>query len=177
MARKAKPHHNHRPVEPKYTLEELQELTGVSPRTLRKYTSLGLLPRHVGGGRSSRYGEVHLSLLLAIDKLRHEEGVRDLGELRARLDAMNDEALDAYTSEGNDEADDEPDTEPGADPGEDDTTVALPSIAPHLRSATEAVRFTRHELVPGLELHLREDATEEARHLAEALLALARPRR
>jgi DNA-binding transcriptional MerR regulator len=176
VARKPDKHRNGRPIEGKYTLDELRELTGVSPRTLGKYTTQGLLPRPVGGGRRSRYGEVHLLLLLAIAKL-HDEGIREIDGLRARLDAMNDEELDAYTRDGDGGEEDEPDTQPNAGPSDDDTTVALPSIAPHLRSAADAVRYTRHELVPGLELHLREDATDETRHLAEALLALARPRR
>jgi DNA-binding transcriptional MerR regulator len=176
VGRKSKEQRNGRPIEPKYTLGELQELTGVSARTLGKYTSLGLVPRPVGGGRRARYGEVHLLLLLAIDKL-HTEGVREIDELRARLDAMSDEDLDAYTTSEGDGAGKAANGRGGVirDLGDDDTTVALPTFAAGAEGgAPTPVRFTRHELAPGLELHLRDDAPDGTRLLAEAIVALSR---
>jgi DNA-binding transcriptional MerR regulator len=57
------------------TIQELSDLTGFEPRTIRHYIERGLLPGSHGRGRGAGYGPEHL------DRLRFIEAVRK----RARL--------------------------------------------------------------------------------------------
>src|SRR5690606_21809637 len=63
-------------------------------RTIRYYTSLGLLDRPLEmQGRTALYGRRHLLQLVAIKRLQAEG--RSLGEIQAELAALDDRALQA----------------------------------------------------------------------------------
>lgn len=57
-------------VETTYTIQELADRTGVSPRTIHFYISQGLLPGVGRQGPSTRYPEAHLNALLFIRELQ-----------------------------------------------------------------------------------------------------------
>ena len=53
-----------------WTLAELSDETGLSPRTIRYYISRGLMDGPVVAGRGAIYGKEHLARLQAIQKLQ-----------------------------------------------------------------------------------------------------------
>ena len=66
--------------EPRYGLDELAELGGVSRRTVRYYIQEDLLPAPYGVGRGPHYGPEHLDALLRVRSL--QEAGRTLDEIR-----------------------------------------------------------------------------------------------
>ncbi|MDB4444045.1 MerR family transcriptional regulator [bacterium] len=61
--------------EKRYTIEELQELTGYSRRTIRYYVQEGLIDPPAGRGRGGFYFDSHLKRLLHIKSLQ-EQGLK-----------------------------------------------------------------------------------------------------
>jgi DNA-binding transcriptional MerR regulator len=66
-----------------YTIGELAELAGVTPRTIRYYTAEGLLPRPAPRGQYALYGQEHLLRLQLIARLK--AAYLPLGEIKARI--------------------------------------------------------------------------------------------
>jgi DNA-binding transcriptional MerR regulator len=66
--------------DPRYGIEELAELGGVSRRTVRFYIQEGVLPAPYGVGRGNHYGPEHLDALLRV-RTQQEAG-RTLDEIR-----------------------------------------------------------------------------------------------
>ncbi len=66
--------------DPRYGLDELAELGGVSRRTVRYYIQEDLLPAPYGVGRGPHYGPEHLDALLRVRSL--QEAGRTLDEIR-----------------------------------------------------------------------------------------------
>jgi DNA-binding transcriptional MerR regulator len=56
--------------EPRYTIDELVEKSGLSRRTIRYYVQEGLIPPPAGRGRGGFYNDSHLATLLKIQDLR-----------------------------------------------------------------------------------------------------------
>lgn len=56
----------------RFTLEELAEATGMTPRNVRAYQTRGLIPRPVREGRRSVYGPDHVRQIMAIQRARAE---------------------------------------------------------------------------------------------------------
>jgi DNA-binding transcriptional MerR regulator len=56
----------------RFTLEELAEATGMTPRNVRAYQTRGLIPRPVREGRRSVYGPDHVRQITAIQRARAE---------------------------------------------------------------------------------------------------------
>ena len=71
------------PAEPRYGIDELAELGGVSRRTVRYYIQEALLPTPLGVGRGRHYGPTHLDTLTRIKAM--QEAGRSLGEIRDAL--------------------------------------------------------------------------------------------
>lgn len=67
-----------------YSISELAALGDVSPRTVRYYVQLGVLPPPAGRGLGGKYGPQHLERLLRVRELQRE-GVR-LEQMAAFLD-------------------------------------------------------------------------------------------
>jgi len=74
-----------------YTIGELAEAAGVTPRTIRYYTAEGLLPPPDTRGRYARYGADHLLRLHLIARLK--EAYLPLGEIKARLAQLTAEQV------------------------------------------------------------------------------------
>lgn len=74
-----------RPTEPRFSLAELVESTGLSERTIRYYIQQGLVPGARGRGRSSYYTPDHLQQLTRVVDLR-DRGL-SIDEIREALAA------------------------------------------------------------------------------------------
>src|SRR4249920_2040348 len=72
--------------EPRYSLSELADLGGVTPRTVRYYLGQGLLPAVGPSGPGSKYGAMHLARLRLIRRLQADH--LPLAEIRRRLDDL-----------------------------------------------------------------------------------------
>jgi len=72
----------------RYTLTELADLAGVSPRTVRYYISQGLIAVDVAPGPGPKYDDSHLARLRLIKRLQAEH--LPLAEIRHRLEGLSD---------------------------------------------------------------------------------------
>src|SRR4051794_34998863 len=79
------------PDEERYTLTELADLAGVTPRTVRYYIGQGLLPSVGQSGPGAKYGDDHLARLRLIRRLQREH--LPLGEIRRRLEGLDDSEI------------------------------------------------------------------------------------
>lgn len=70
-----------------YTIAELAERAGVTPRTIRYYTAEGLLPAPDTRGRYALYSDEHLYRLQLIARLK--EAYLPLGEIKTQLDQLD----------------------------------------------------------------------------------------
>jgi DNA-binding transcriptional MerR regulator len=66
-----------------YTISQLADIAGVTPRTIRYYTAEGLLPRPDARGQYALYGQEHLLRLRLIGRLK--QAYLPLGEIKARI--------------------------------------------------------------------------------------------
>jgi DNA-binding transcriptional MerR regulator len=80
-----------------YTVGQLAEAAGVTPRTIRYYTAEELLPPPDSRGRYALYGEDHLLRLRLIARLKG--AYLPLGEIKARLDALSTGQVAALLAE------------------------------------------------------------------------------
>jgi DNA-binding transcriptional MerR regulator len=80
-----------------YTIGELAELAGVTPRTIRYYTAEGLLPRPEPRGQYALYGQEHLLRLQLIARLK--AAYLPLGEIKARIEYLDAEQIRALLDE------------------------------------------------------------------------------
>lgn len=85
------------PDDARYTLAELADLAGVTPRTVRYYLSQGLLPAVGVAGPGTKYDDRHLSRLRVIKRLQREH--LPLAEIRRRLEALDDAAVATLADE------------------------------------------------------------------------------
>jgi DNA-binding transcriptional MerR regulator len=83
-----------------YTIGQLAEIAGVTPRTIRYYTAEGLLPRPDARGQYALYGEEHLLRLQLIGRLK--ETYLPLGEIKARIENLDAEQIRALLDEQRD---------------------------------------------------------------------------
>jgi DNA-binding transcriptional MerR regulator len=83
-----------------YTIGQLAELAGVTPRTIRYYTAEGLLPRPDARGQYARYGEQHLLRLQLIAQLK--DAYLPLGEIKMRIENLGTEQIRALLDEQRD---------------------------------------------------------------------------
>lgn len=83
--------------ETRYTIGDLADAAGVTPRTIRYYTAEGLLPPPDARGRHALYGSEHLSRLLLIARLK--DAYLPLGEIKARLDQLTHGQVEALLDE------------------------------------------------------------------------------
>lgn len=74
-----------------YTIGELAEAIGVTPRTIRYYTGEGLLPPPDTRGRYALYGEEHALRLQLISRLK--DAYLPLTEIKARLEQLTIEQV------------------------------------------------------------------------------------
>ncbi len=76
------------PIHPQYTIGELASIAGVTPRTIRYYISVGLLPSPGQAGANTRYGEDILRRVRLIRQLQDQH--LPLAEIRSHIESMGD---------------------------------------------------------------------------------------
>ena len=82
---------------PRYSLTELADLAGVTPRTVRYYMSQGLLPSSGTSGPGAKYDDAHLVRLRLVRKLQREH--LPLAEIRQRLAGLDDATIATLADE------------------------------------------------------------------------------
>lgn len=86
------------PTEQEYAIGDLADLAGVTPRTIRYYVSIGLLPAPEQAGPRTRYSDGHLARLRLIRHLQRQH--LPLAEIGSRLADLDDEAVAAALDAG-----------------------------------------------------------------------------
>jgi len=147
------------------------ERTGFPERTIRNYIKQGVIPVVDETVGPHGYGEMHVRLLQAIAILQ-SEGVRKHDELRARLEAMSPAQLSRFIGEEEEEEEEGESVAPAAPVASASTNQVPAPLESQARLASPPPAredWERIVLAPGLELHLRRDATPEVRRMAEAI--------
>lgn len=139
-----------------WKLSELADAAGVAARTVRYYVQRGLLPSPEFRGPDTAYGREHLLRLRAIRQLQGRH--LPLDAIQRLLDAATDAELERLAG--------------GEEPGPAERPEGIPE--PGAAAASGTTTWTRELLAPGVELHVRAPAGEDARRLIEAIRALAR---
>lgn len=85
------------PDDARYTLTDLADLAGVTPRTVRYYLAQGLLPTVGVAGPGAKYDDTHLARLRLIRRLQREH--QPLAEIRRHLESLDDAAVLAIAAE------------------------------------------------------------------------------
>ena len=79
------------PEDEHYSLTELADLAGVTPRTVRYYLAQGLLPAVGQTGPGAKYDDRHLARLRLIRRLQTEH--LPLAEIRRRLEGLAEDEI------------------------------------------------------------------------------------
>ena len=139
-----------RPAAEGLSVTELAAQAGVSPRAVRYYVARGVLPTPKFQGRRTRYGREHVVRLFAVLAMRKER--LDLDAIRRRLTTLTSEELEAYVPS------------PAARPAAGATLVPPPT-ANYAGASWEHVA-----LLPGVELHIRSDASPAVRKVVQEIV-------
>jgi len=191
------------PDDDRYSLTELADLAGVTPRTVRYYLAQGLLPAVGQTGPGSKYGADHLDRLRLIKRLQAEH--LPLAEIRHRLEGLDpnairdlagspeaepptDSALDYLrTVLGDPRSQGRPRLHPhspalttGQAPQDDRVALASPAAAmpvpdvQALPTSVERSQWERIVLAPDVELHLRRPLSRSQNKQVDRLVTIAR---
>ena len=187
------------PADDHYSLTELADLAGVTPRTVRYYLAQGLLPAVGQSGPGSKYDPDHLARLRLIRRLQGEH--LPLAEIRRRLDDLADDEIRDLAGR----PDPAPSTGsaldylrtvlgdgPGGGPGRSRLLrTAVPAFAPdHAGEAygatptpadaqdtappLERSQWERIALAPDIELHIRRPLSRAQNKHVDRLVTIAR---
>lgn len=163
-----------------FSIEELAERTGLSIRTIRFYISEGLLPSPQARGRNAGYVQEALDRLILIQRLK--DAHLPLKEIRAQLDALTPERIHQLAEEQDQNLiNQSAEVSPQPPPVEPDSALNYITRILEARSAYRAAEprraflsepqppasrrperslpaesWRRVEILPGVELHLRE---------------------
>ena len=174
-----------------YTLADLANLAGVTPRTIRYYVAQGLLPGVGASGPGAKYDDTHLARLRLIKRLQAEH--QPLAEIRRRLETLDDAAIAAIA------------VEPAPPPPSDSAldyirriTSPAPGRALYMREAPppfaamdaqptpeptqqsapvprlERSQWERVDLAPDIELHIRRPLPRSTAKRVDRLIEIAR---
>ena len=180
------------PTENEYSLQDLADLTRVTPRTIRFYVAQGLLPSPGRVGPGATYGPGHLARLRLIRQLQREH--LPLAEIRSRLESLDDAAVVTIVEAprtpptpgsaadyirgvlAKSRVSDLPAASALAAPAR---LMAPPLPAMHVAPAPETQaadrsQWDRFVLVPDVELHVRRPLTRHLNKRVERLIAIAR---
>ncbi len=177
-----------------YAIADLASLSGVTPRTIRYYVSVGLIPAPEQAGRAARYDEDHLRRIRLIRRLQEQH--LPLAEIRSRLASLsNDEVAEALAT-----PDPEPPgsaldyirslasrsaprvaeapairhTEDPATPSARPLPHPAPAAPPPPSARPGAAMWERIPLSPDVELHVRRPLSRTAHKRVERLVTIAR---
>lgn len=152
------------------TLDELEQKSGVSARTIRYYMLNGLLAGPTGQGPAARYPVGHVERLRAIRVLQ-DQG-RQLASIRTELDSVTDEDLAANRWQP------APPKSPTVSTGRHegpfhDRQRGLFPASPRSEPPVSRSQWERFELEPGVELHVRRPLSTSANRRIQKLLRMA----
>ena len=172
------------PTDQGHSIAELATLAGTTPRTVRYYVSVGLLPSPGQVGPGARYGDAHLRRLRLIRRLQAEH--QPLAEIRSRLDGLDDDQVERALAEPT------PDGSSGSAldyiRSLRDASSALLAPAPAPRSmpsmpmtmpmpvpaSPERSQWERVVVGPDVELHIRRPMSRRGQKQVERLITIAR---
>jgi DNA-binding transcriptional MerR regulator len=179
------------PTDAGYAITDLASLAGVTPRTIRYYVSVGLIPAPAQQGRAARYAEDHLHRIRLIRRLQDQH--LPLAEIRSRLALLTDEqvaeALEAPVAQPADSALDyirsltagarqrgvasppPPHSEDPAAPHARPLPLPAPTPSP---ARPLSATWERIPLAPDVELHVRRPLGRTAHKRVERLVTIAR---
>jgi len=190
------------PPESEYSLQDLVDLAGVTPRTIRYYIAQGLLPSPGKAGPGTTYADGHLNRLRLIRRLQREH--LPLAEIRSRLASLDDatvaalveapaseppvdSAIDYIRSvlEGDASFEAMALSSPAAPPASPPPAYAINLEVPRFRLAEPSETSTetpppdrsqwdRILLAPDVELHVRRPLGRRAHKRVERLIQIAR---
>ena len=179
------------PNEAGYAITDLASLAGVTPRTIRYYVSVGLIPAPDQAGRAARYGEDHLRRIRLIRFLQEQH--LPLAAIRSRLASLTDDEVASALSE--------PDPQPAGsaldyirsltsgtrqprvasppppypeDPAAHARPMPSPAYAPPPTTKPVAATWERIPLAPDVELHVRRPLSRTTHKRVERLITIAR---
>jgi DNA-binding transcriptional MerR regulator len=172
-----------------YSISDLADLGGVTPRTIRYYIAQGLLPSSGQPGPGAKYDDGHLGRLRLIRRLQREH--LPLAEIRRRLADLDDDQVAALVSEGPAPAPSSaldyissllrPSVAETAAPTARPPmrsllmkTVAAPPQPPSTDASPERSQWDRVALAPDIELHIRRPLDRRLNKRLERLIAIAR---
>ena len=176
---------------PRFSLTELANLSGVTPRTIRYYVAQGLLASAGTPGPGPKYTDADLARLRLIKRLQREH--QPLAEIRARLDGVADDdvlAADAAPEPARDSALDyiqrvtgrrvaeapaplRADYTPGPMASIAPTAPAAPALEPS-EPRLERSHWERIELAPDVELHVRRPLARQTARRVDRIISIAR---
>jgi DNA-binding transcriptional MerR regulator len=185
--------------ERRLTIEELAESVGIRVRTVRFYITEGLIPGPGSRGKGATYGEEHVAKLALVRRLadrrvplsdiREQVSRLSLAEVRDLLEEQNlreAQLNQAEQSSSPKEYVSELMRPNRSRPGPTDDMLIRPMSerrqASSLRNGAtlresspppERERWYRWELVPGVELHVSQDASRRFRDLIRRLRRMA----
>jgi DNA-binding transcriptional MerR regulator len=180
------------PTDQVYTISELASIAGVTPRTVRYYISLGLLPPPDQAGPGTRYSEGHLQRVRLIRRL--QDAHLPLAEIRRQIGSMDDGAVTAALTDPSAGPRDSAldyihalqagESQPSAPRALHETAAPyvapLPGPAPALPPDAEATpspsrsQWDRVVLTPDVELHIRRPLARSDQKRIERLITIAR---
>lgn len=148
---------------PPLDIHALEKKTGFDARTIRRYAERGLIPRPDNAGKSTRYTHEHVVRLLAIRKL-YETTAR-LSVIEAELAKRSFSELEAFVGLAPPVNASEP--APREDAPAKSVAAAVPTAS--TVPASKGERWVKLPLLPGLELMMRDDATDLVRRIAREI--------
>jgi DNA-binding transcriptional MerR regulator len=158
------------PRTPLLDIHALVKRTGIDARTIRRYAERGLIPRPDFAGKKTRYTHEHLVRLLAIRKLY--ETSAQLSVIQAELAKRSFAELEVLVGLAAPAEADKP-VEVVAAPAPRDASATAIAPPASRGSASDFMskgeRWRKVALLPGLELMMREDATEFVRKVAREI--------
>jgi len=180
------------PESARYSLSELADLVGVTPRTIRFYITQGLMPGVGVPGPGAKYDDGHLARLRVIKRLQAEH--QPLAEIRRQLETLDDATITALAAK----AAPEPPADSALDYIRRLTAPTQPSRALYLREAgpplaaaqpspspelhqgnpatprLERSQWERIDLAPDIELHIRRPLPRSTAKRVDRLIEIAR---
>jgi DNA-binding transcriptional MerR regulator len=171
------------PDDDRYSVTELADLAGVTPRTVRYYLAQGLLPATGQSGPGSKYDPDHLARLRLIRRLQGEH--LPLGEIRRRLEMLDEAEIRDLAGSGSppppiDSALDYLRSVLGVGEARapaDSRSVASPPAEPPLPPpppSAERSQWERIVLGPDIELHIRRPLARAQNKQVDRLVTIAR---
>ena len=183
------------PDDPRYSLAELADLAGVTPRTVRYYLASGLLPGVGQPGPGAKYGDDHLDRLRVVRRLQREH--LPLAEIRRRLadldettihdlahpdpvDLPTDTALEYVRSLLGPRSISAPVPPPATSAPSRSQRALIPAPEPlgdepsPTTMTIERSQWERVVLAPDVELHLRRPSSRTQNKRIDRLIAIAR---